>query len=112
MFEGRGSGALEPELLFQIGSSLVAQGRTANAITFFEKAITASTSEDQKEKVAYKAQLAIARAYRADRRYFASAKVAMGLVDLFLKGDADPDSDFGLIAGEACDQARRMMLLK
>ncbi len=103
----RGSGALDGRLLFQIGSSLAGQGRPANAITFFEKAIAASKTEDEKEKVGYPAQLEIAKIYRGDKRLFAAARVAWDLVQDFLKSGADQDSDFGLTAAEACNQARK-----
>ena len=102
----RGTGALDPTLLFQIGASLAAQDRTANAITFYEKAIAAARTDDEKEKIAYPAKLEIAKTYRKDRRYFAAAIVAWDVVQEFLKSGADQDSDIGLIAAEACNQAR------
>jgi tetratricopeptide (TPR) repeat protein len=102
----RGAGALNPELLFQIGASLAAQGRVGNAITFFEKAVASSRTEDQKEKVAYPAQLEIAKIYRRDKRLFAAAQVGWDVVQDFLKSGADAESDMALTAGEACNQAR------
>ena len=41
-----GAGALGPGLLYQIGESLAAQGRTANAITFYEKAVASSGTDE------------------------------------------------------------------
>jgi len=102
----RGAGALDPDLLFRIGASLGQQGRVGNAVTFFEKAIAASTTEDEKEKIAYPAALEVAKLYRRDKRYFAAATVAWDVVQDFLKRDLESDSDMGLIAGEACNQAR------
>jgi len=101
-----GTSALDPSLLLQIGESLASQGRLAGAITFYEKAIVASTTEDEKEKVAYPAQVRIANGYRGDRRYYAGALVAMEVVDAYLKSGQEEDSAFGQIAGDACNTAR------
>jgi tetratricopeptide (TPR) repeat protein len=101
-----GAGALEPGLLYQIGESLAAQGRTANAITFYEKAVASSATDEMKEKWAYPARLRIARVYRNDKRYFASSEVAWKLVEEYLETGQDEDTPFGQTASEACNTAR------
>jgi len=102
----RGAGALAPSLLFQIGESLAVQNRVGNAVTFYEKAFTASVTESDREDWGYPALLKIAIVYRKDMRLHAAAKVAQVVVDAFLKSGQDSESDFGLTASEACNQAR------
>lgn len=101
-----GAGALEPGLLYQIGESLAAQGRTANAITFYEKAVASSSTDEMKEKWGYPSRLRIARVYRNDKRYFASSEVAWAVVDEFLATGQEEDTPFGQTASEACNTAR------
>jgi hypothetical protein len=100
------SGTIAPGLLFQIGESLNAQNRTANAITFYEKAISGSVTEEDKDKFARNAALRIAEAYRKDRRPYASALVAWRLVEDYLASGQDEDSPFHQTASEACATAR------
>ncbi len=101
-----GAGTLDAALLLEVGDSLSAQERTASAITFYEKAVAASKTAEQKEKVAYPARAQIARAYRADKRYFAAAAVAWDLVEEFLKSGEEEESEFGQHASNACNTAR------
>jgi hypothetical protein len=101
-----GAGALGAGLLFQIGESLAAQDRTANAITFFEKAVAASKNDEDKERWAYPARLRIARAYRADQRYYAAGKVAWTMVEEYLKSGDESNDAMTQVASEACNEAR------
>ncbi|NJN14187.1 MAG: hypothetical protein HC813_00530, partial [Planctomycetes bacterium] len=101
-----GRSVLEPGLLFQIGESLNTQGRLSNAITFFEKTISACRSDEQREKYSYNAMLRIAQAYRKDGRLFAGAAVGEQVVEEYLKSKASEESAFHTTASEACNTAR------
>jgi hypothetical protein len=101
-----GAGALGAGLLFQIGESLAAQDRTANAITFFEKAVAASVNDEDKERWAYPARLRIARAYRSDQRYYAAGQVAWTMVEEYLKSGDESNDAMTQVASEACNEAR------
>jgi len=100
-----GAGSLPPTLLTQIGSSLAAEGNAAKAVTFFEKAIAASTTPEDIEQVAHDARRRIAESYRRDKRYFAAGIVAWGLVESYLKSGEGAESAFYQTASEACWQA-------
>jgi len=101
------AGVLDAALLFEMGEALSAQGRTANAIAFYEKAVASSATDEERLKVGYPALVRIAREYRKDRRNFAAAEVAGRVVAEYVK-DADRNelSDFGGTAADACNLAR------
>jgi len=100
-----GGGALPPELLAQIGDSLAAQDVTAKAITFYERAVAASKTEEQIEQIANEAWKKIASAYRRDKRYFAAGDIAWRVVQDFLESKQGPETAFYQTASEACWQA-------
>lgn len=100
------SSGLDAQLLFEVGESLAAQGRTSSAVTFYQKAVAASNTDDLMQTVAYPARARMARAYRIDKRYFVSAAVAWDLVDEYLKSGSDEESEFGQHASDACNTAR------
>lgn len=101
------AGVLDASLLFEMGEALSAQGRTANAIAFYEKAVASATTDEDRLKVGYPGLVRIAREYRKDRRNFAAAEVAGRVVADYVK-DADRNelSDFGGTAADACNLAR------
>jgi hypothetical protein len=102
-----GVGALEAQLLFEMGEALSAQGRTANAIAFYEKAVASATTEEERLKVGYPGLVRIAREYRKDKRAFAAAEVAGRVVADYVKdGGRSELSDFGGTAADACNLAR------
>ncbi len=101
-----GASVLDPGLLFQIGESLNAQGRLANAITFYEKTIGACRSDEQRERYGHSARLRVAQAYRKDGRYMAGGEVGWRLVQDYLKSGASEESTFHTTASEACNTAR------
>jgi hypothetical protein len=102
-----GVGALDAQLLFEMGEALSAQGHTANAIAFYEKAVASATTEEQRLKVAYPGLVRIAREYRKDKRNFAAAEVAGRVVADYVKDDGRSEiSDFGGTAADACNLAR------
>jgi len=102
----KGAGTLAPSLLFQIGDSLDGQGRVSNAITFFEKAISASETDEDQESWAFPARVRIAKAYRRDSRFFAAAKVAWAVVEDYLESGQEEESPLGQLASDACNVAR------
>jgi hypothetical protein len=98
---------LDPELLYQLGESLSAQGRGAPAVAAFEKAIASSKTDEEKEKYGYPAWRRIAGQYRRDGRYYAAVLAAMNLVDTYKReGGGDENSRLGQQASEACNTAR------
>jgi hypothetical protein len=101
-----GTGVLGPELLFQMGEALAAQGRTANAIAFCEKAVATAATDEEREKAGYPALVRIAREYRKDKRNYAAAEVAGRVVADYVKSGQGELSDFGVTAAEACNLAR------
>ncbi|HEX5136054.1 MAG TPA: tetratricopeptide repeat protein [Planctomycetota bacterium] len=102
-----GVGVLDAPLLFEMGEALSAQGQTANAIAFYEKAVASATTDEDRVKIGYPALVRIAREYRRDRRLFAAAEVANRVVDVFVKDPGHQElSDFGATAGDACNLAR------
>ena len=101
-----GTGVLGAELLFQMGEALAAQGRTANAIAFYEKAVATATTDEDREKAGYPALVRIAREYRKDKRNYAAAEVAARVVADYVKSGQGELSDFGVTAAEACNVAR------
>ncbi|MHC4939158.1 MAG: hypothetical protein ACYTHK_09345 [Planctomycetota bacterium] len=100
-----GAGDLPPALLAQIGDSLAAQGVTAKAITFYERAVAASKTEEEIEQVANEAWRKIATAYRRDKRNFAAGKVAWAVVEAFIASKQGQETAFYQTASEACWQA-------
>lgn len=101
-----GTGVLNADVLFQMGEALAAQGRIANAIAFYEKAVESATTDEEREKAAYPALTRIAREYRKDRRNYAAAEVAARVVADYVKSGQAELSDFGVTAGDACNLAR------
>jgi len=101
-----GASVLDPGLLYQIGESLNAQGRLANAITFYEKTVGACRTEEQRERYGHSARLRIAQAYRRDSRFLAGAEVGWQLVSDYLQSKASEESSFHTTASEACNTAR------
>lgn len=97
-----GSASLDPGVLFQIGESLAAQNRVGSAVTFYERAIAAASTPDQKERWGYPARLKIAQAYQRDRRFLAAAVVGMTVVDAYVSSGAGEDTPFAQVASEAC----------
>ncbi|MHC4410173.1 MAG: tetratricopeptide repeat protein, partial [Planctomycetota bacterium] len=100
-----GAGNLPPGLLAQIGDSLAAQGVTAKAITFYERAVAASKTEEEIEQVANEAWRKIATAYRRDKRYFAAGRIAWSVVEAFIASKQGQETAFYQTASEACWQA-------
>ncbi len=100
------TGVLNAEILFQMGEALSAQGRTANAIAFYEKAVASATNDEEREKAGYPALARIAREYRKDKRNYAAVEVAGRVVADFVKSGQPELSDFGVTAAEACNLAR------
>jgi hypothetical protein len=100
-----GAGNLPPALLAQIGDSLASEGSAAKAITFYEKAISASKTAEDIEQVGYEARRKIAAAYRKDKRHIAAGQIAWKLVQDFLKSGEGTESGFYQTASEACWQA-------
>ncbi|MEM8882996.1 MAG: hypothetical protein AAGD14_02915 [Planctomycetota bacterium] len=100
-----GAGALPPDLMSQIGDSLAAQGLTAKAVTFYEKAVSASNTPEEIEEIANDAWRKIAAAYRRDKRYIAAGNIAWRVVQDFQKSGQGEDSAFYQTASEACWQA-------
>lgn len=102
-----GVGVLDAALLYEMGEALSAQGRAANAIAFYEKAVATADTEEQRLKVGYPALVRIAREYRKDRRNFAAAEVAGRVVADYVKDAGRSElSDFGSTAADACNLAR------
>jgi hypothetical protein len=102
-----GVGTLAAELLFEMGEALSAQGRTANAIAFYEKAVASAATEEERLKVGYPGLVRIAREYRKDRRNFAAAEVAGRVIADYVKDAGRSElSDFGATAADACNLAR------
>ncbi len=102
-----GTGVLGAELLFQMGEALSAQGRVANAIAFYEKAVATAATEEEREKASYPALVSIARQYRKDKRNYAAAQVAGRVVGDYVKVQGRAElSEFGVTAAEACNVAR------
>ncbi len=101
-----GTGVLNAEILYQMGEALSAQGRTANAIAFYEKAVASATTDEEREKAGYPALARIAREYRKDKRNYAAAEVAGRVVADYVKSGQPELSDFGVTAAEACNLAR------
>ncbi len=101
-----GTGSLDPGLLLGIGESLAAQGRTANAVTFYSKAIAAAKTDEEKLIAGYPARLRTAEAYLADKRYFAAGEAAWSLVKDYVTANKDEESPFGQVASDACNVAR------
>jgi hypothetical protein len=101
-----GIGVLNAEILFQMGEALAAQGRVANAIAFYEKAVASATTDEERQKAAYPALARIAREYRKDQRNYAAAEIAGRVVADYVKSGEAELSDFGVTAADACNVAR------